>query len=117
MNKSKPLAGTVAHDEKKSRAPRAKGHYHTGNELIAKVSQDEDRRVPSTPSSGPIPNAKKSATQGFADHKRARGRAYEYSEVVDAHDNPGTHREQTRKQVGGNVRNEKTVSSFGGKHY
>jgi hypothetical protein len=117
-NKSVPSAGSVAHKEKRSRAPIAAGDYHTsGGEPIAKVSHSEDRRVPSNPKHGPIPNIKKTSTQGFADAKRARGHAYPESKVVDAHDNPGVHREQTRKQVGGNVRSEKTVSSFGGKKY
>lgn len=115
--RSKPSAGATVHNEKKSRAPRAKGHYHAGNELISKVSQDEDRRVPSKPSAGPVPNVKKAATQGFAGHEKARGHAYQYSEVLDAHDNPGTAHAAAEVQIGGNVRNEKTVSSFGSKPY
>src|SRR5689334_18492650 len=118
---SKMVSGSesvpVPHPEKLSRAPIPGGkaeYFHDGgaNGPTATVPNGakEDRRVPSTPNHGLTPHPEKVKTQGFADHEKARGRKYEYSEVEDAHDNPGVGREQTRKQVGGNVRNETTTS-------
>jgi hypothetical protein len=120
MNKSKPSAGSTAHAEKKSRAPRAAGHYHTGNEEIAKVSQDEDRRVPgSNPTAGPVPNSKKAATRGFADHKSARGQAYPESKVdTSNHEKMRSETDGTKyMKAHGSKRTIANTSSFGGKRY
>lgn len=110
------------HPEKVSRAPipGGNGEYHTGNEVIGQVptGTKEDQRVPSNPTAGPVPNSKKAATQGFADHKRARGRAYEYSEVdTSNHAKDRTELVPVDKRAGAgdDRRYISNTSSFGGK--
>lgn len=119
-NRTVPSAGSTAHGEKKSRAPRAAGHYHAGNEEIAKVNQGEDRRAPgSNPSAGPTPNAQKESTQGFADAKRARGHAYPESKVdTSNHEKMRSETDGTKyMKAHGSKRTIANTSSFGGRRY
>lgn len=122
----------ILHNEKLSRAPRAKGHYHTdGGDPIAMVPQDEDRRIPSAPDSmKDRSRADKLATHGFADHKRARGRDYNEEPVRDAVEHNRSKHVPINEDAGSiessgaanggrmaNTRNQKTVSSFSGRKY
>lgn len=85
MNKSKPSAGSIAHDEKKSHAPLPAGHHQASTgEVIQKLPQVKDQRIPSTPDSITDRSRKdKQRVQGEFG-VASRGHDYKYSDVKDA---------------------------------